>query len=154
VYITPSNATEINHKQQSWNGVNLMSRVAVMMSRNSVDAEMSSHFGKTEWVMATDTESKDLVFLKNEGMNGKSVIELLASQKCSDAIFTEIGEGALGHLKAANIRGWVASQALSGLQALAMFENRQLQPASSPAGEHSGHGCCCAKSADSATCCG
>ena len=85
-----------------------MSRVAVMMSENHVKAQMSSHFGKAEWVMAADTESHTLAFLKNDVANGKSVVDLVASQGCTDAIFNGIGNGALAHLKATNVRGWVA----------------------------------------------
>jgi predicted Fe-Mo cluster-binding NifX family protein len=36
------------------------------------------------------------------------VVEILARHGCSDAVFTEIGPGALGHLRAAGIRGWLA----------------------------------------------
>src|ERR1035441_10174793 len=102
-----------------------MSRVAVMMSENHVKAQMSSHFGKAEWVMASDTESHTFVFLKNEAANGKSVAELVASQGCTDAIFNGIGNGALAHLKATNVRGWVAPPNISGQQALERFEQLQ-----------------------------
>ena len=132
-----------------------MSRVAVMMSENHVKAQMSSHFGKAEWVMAADTESHTLAFLKNEVANGKSVVDLVASQGCTDAIFNGIGNGALAHLKATNVRGWVAPPNISGQQALEMFEHLRLQPAASASEGHSGKGCCCAKQAGSeaASCC-
>ena len=132
-----------------------MSRVAVMMSENHVKAQMSSHFGKAEWVMAADTESHTLAFLKNEVANGKSVVDLVASQGCTDAIFNGIGNGALAHLKATNVRGWVAPPNISGQQALEMFEHLRPQPAASASEGHSGKGCCCAKQAGSeaASCC-
>jgi len=116
---------------------------------------MSSHFGKAEWVMAADTESHTLAFLKNEVANGKSVVDLVASQGCTDAIFNGIGNGALAHLKATNVRGWVAPPNISGQQALEMFEHLRLQPAASASEGHSGKGCCCAKQAGSeaASCC-
>jgi predicted Fe-Mo cluster-binding NifX family protein len=132
-----------------------MSRVAVMMSENHVKAQMSSHFGKAEWVMAADTESHTLAFLKNDVANGKSVVDLVASQGCTDAIFNGIGNGALAHLKATNVRGWVAPPNISGQQALEMLEHLRLQPAASASEGHSGKGCCCAKQAGSeaASCC-
>ena len=120
-----------------------MSKVAVMMSENSLEGQMSSHFCKAEWVMIANTDSESHVFLKNEGVQGKSVAELVASLECTDAIFSEIGNGALGHLKAANIGGWMAPRHITGLQALVMFQNRQLQPAAATEG-HAGRGCCCA----------
>ena len=132
-----------------------MSRVAVMMSENHVKAPMSSHFGKAEWVMAADTESHTFVFLKNEAANGKSVAELVASQGCTDAVFNDIGSGALARLRETNIRGWMAPRNISGQQALEMFEHLRLQPAASASEGHGGKGCCCTKQSGSeaASCC-
>ncbi len=132
-----------------------MSRVAVMMSENHVKSPMSSHFGKAEWVMAADTESHTFVFLKNEAANGKSVAELVASQGCTDAVFNDIGSGALARLRETNIRGWMAPRNISGQQALEMFEHLRLQPAASASEGHGGKGCCCAKQSGSeaASCC-
>ena len=127
-----------------------MSRVAVMMSENNVKAQMSSHFGKAEWVMAADTVNHTFVFLKNEAANGKSVVDLVASQNCTDAIFNEIGSGALSHLTATNVRGWVAPAHISGGQALDMFAHLRLHAAAST----SGHVCCGSNHSESAsTCC-
>lgn len=133
-----------------------MSKVAVMMSENNVKAQMSAHFGKTEWVMVADTECHAFDFLKNEAAGGKSVVELVASQKCSDAIFSEIGNGALTHLKSAGIRGWMAPANISGQQALEMFEHLRLQAADTASERPAGHGCCCAKQAgaEATSCCG
>ncbi len=118
-----------------------MSKVAVMMSENSLEGQMSSHFGKAEWVLVANTDSDAHVFFKNDGAQGKSVVELVASQECTDAIFSEIGNGALGHLKAANIGGWVAPRHITGLQALKMYQNQQLPPATAT-DAHAGKGCC------------
>ena len=128
-----------------------MSKVAVMMSENQVKAQMSPHFGKAEWVMVADTESHTLAFLKKEASNGKSVVEMIAGQNCTDAIFSEIGNGALGHLKAEGIRSWVAPANISGQQALEMFEHLRLQAAD----PSSAHACCGSKHAGSkaTTCC-
>ena len=129
-----------------------MSKVAVMMSENNVKAQMSPHFGKAEWVMVADTECHAFDFLKNEAAGGKSVVEIIAGQNCSDAIFSEIGNGALGHLKAEGIRGWVAPSNISGQQALEMFEHLRLQAADSS----SAHACCGSHHTGSkaTTCCG
>jgi predicted Fe-Mo cluster-binding NifX family protein len=129
-----------------------MSKVAVMMSENNVKAQMSEHFGKAEWVMVADTECHAFDFLKNEAAGGKSIVEMIAGQNCTDAIFSEIGNGALGHLKAENVRGWVAPANISGQQALEMFEHLRLQAADSS----SAHACCGSHHAGSkaTTCCG
>ena len=133
-----------------------MGKVAVMMSENQVNAQMSSHFGKAEWVMVADTECHAFDFLKNEAAGGKNVVEMIAGQNCSDAIFSEIGNGALGHLKAENICGWFAPANISGQQALEMFENLQLRAADTASERPAGHGCCCAKQAgvEATSCCG
>jgi predicted Fe-Mo cluster-binding NifX family protein len=133
-----------------------MSKVAVMMLENNVKAQMSAHFGKAEWVMVADTECHAIDFLKNEAANGRSVVEMVSSHNCTDAIFSEIGNGALGHLKAEGIRGWVAPSNISGQQALEMFEHLQLRAADTASGRPAGHGCCCAKQAGSeaTSCCG
>jgi predicted Fe-Mo cluster-binding NifX family protein len=133
-----------------------MSKVAVMMLENNVKAQMSAHFGKAEWVMVADTECHAFDFLKNEAANGRSVVEMVSSHNCTDAIFSEIGNGALGHLKAEGIRGWVAPANISGQQALEMFEHLQLRAADTASGRPAGHGCCCAKQAGSeaTSCCG
>ncbi len=126
-----------------------MSKVAVMLSGNCASAPMSSHFGKAEWIMAADTESHTLVFSENEAAKGKSVVELIVSQNCTDAIFSEIGDGALRHLQSANIHGWMAPASITGRQALEMFEHLRLHPAVSASEGHKDHGCCCAKKAGS-----
>lgn len=114
-----------------------MSKVAVMMSANRADAQLSAHFGRGEWIMIADMEARVFGFQKNEGGNGKAVVEFLTSQACSDVIFTEIGEGARQQLQARNIRAWIAPQSINGQQALQMFEHRQLQLSDTPA-EHGG----------------
>ena len=133
-----------------------MSKIAVMMLDNNVNAQMSAHFGKAEWVMVADTECNAFDFLKNEAAAGKSIVEMIAGQNCSDAIFSEIGNGALTHLKSTGIRGWMAPANISGQQALEMFEHLRLQAADTASGRPAGHGCCCAKQAgaEATSCCG
>jgi predicted Fe-Mo cluster-binding NifX family protein len=132
-----------------------MSKIGVMMQADHADEQMSSHFGKAEWILVVDTENRASAFVKNEALNGKSVVEIAIRQGCTDVIFTEIGIGALEHLRAANIRGWVAPERITGQQALQMFEQLALQPASASTKQGEVHGCCCAKREGSevVTCC-
>ena len=125
-----------------------MSKIGVMMSADSADGQMSSHFGKAEWIMIADTENRGVEFVKNDGMNGKSAAEIMIRQGCTDAIFTEIGNGAFGHLKAANIRGWVAPEHITGMQAYQMFEQLKLRNVDIATKQGGGHGCCCSSPAD------
>jgi len=126
-----------------------MSKIGVMMSADRADEQMSAHFGKAEWIMVAGTENQAPEFVKNEGMNGKSAVEIAIRSGFTDMIFTEIGNGAYGHLHAANIRGWVAPEHITGEQALQMFAQSKLQPANAATKQGGGHGCCCS-SADGA----
>ncbi len=132
-----------------------MSKIGVMMSANRADEHMSSHFGKAEWIMVTNPDNSAVEFVKNEGLNGRSAVEIALRQGLTDVIFTEIGGGAFGHLQTAGIRGWVAPEHISGQQALMMFRQSQLEPASASTKPGEGHGCCCASRTGSGTaaCC-
>lgn len=132
-----------------------MNRIGVMMSADSADGQMSSHFGKAEWIMVADTENRIPEFVKNEALNGKNAVEIAIHQGCTDVIFTEIGDGAFGHLIAAGIRGWVAPEHITGQQALQMFGQAALQPANASTKQGRSHGCCCTRreASEVAACC-
>jgi predicted Fe-Mo cluster-binding NifX family protein len=135
-----------------------MGKVGVMMSENRADAQMSSHFGKAEWIMVADTDNSVPTFVKNEALNGKCAAENVISQGCTDVILADIGDGALGHLQAAHIRAWAAPEPVVGDEALRMFREGQLPPvpAARAATRHGeGHGCCCANRAvsEAPSCC-
>lgn len=128
------------------------------MSAERAEGQMSGHFGKAEWILFADTENRNLEFVKNDGLNGKSAVERLIHQGCTDVILTDIGDGALGHLQAAQIRAWAAPGPVTGDEALRMFREGQLTPvptarAATRGGR--GHGCCCAKhdGSEAAACC-
>lgn len=126
-----------------------MSKVAVMISQDRIDAPISGHFGKAQWAMVADTSCHAVAFLRNDGSNGSSAAQLIAETGCTDVIFTSIGNGALSHLQAASIRGWVAPPEITGKQALEMFEHLRLQPAATATEGHAGGGCCCSHSTKS-----
>lgn len=129
-----------------------MSKIGVMMSANRADGQMSSHFGKAEWIMVAETGNPALAFVKNQELNGKCAAEIVTSQGFTDMILADIGDGALGHLQAAHIQAWAAPMPLTGDEALRMFSEGKLSPvpparAATRHGE--GHGCCGAKHAGS-----
>jgi len=132
-----------------------MAKIGVMMSADRADEEMSSHFGKAEWIMVADTEKSVLAFVKNEGLNGRSAVEIAIREGCTDVIVSEIGNGAFGNLKAARIRSWVAPEHITGKQALKMFEQSALQPANGSTKQGDGLGCCCAprSGSEASSCC-
>jgi len=123
-----------------------MSRIGVMMSTDRADGQMSSHFGKAEWIMATDSENGFPEFVKNEALNGRSAVEAVIRQGCTDVILTEIGDGALGHLQTAHIRAWAVPNPVAGKEALRMFAKGQLSAVSdarTATNQGARHGCCC-----------
>jgi predicted Fe-Mo cluster-binding NifX family protein len=138
-----------------------MSKIGVMMSADRADAQMSSHFGKAEWIMVTNTDNPVPAFIKNVGQKGKSAVEIVLSQGCTDVILADIGDGALGHLQAAHIRAWAVPTLVAGDKALDMFRNGQLPAVPSArsamregaGGRHSG--CCCSNrgGAETSSCC-
>jgi len=132
-----------------------MSKIGVMMSAESTDGQMSSHFGKAEWIMVTNADNAVPMFVKNDGLNGKSAVEIAIRLGCTDMIFSEIGNGAFGHLQAAGIRGWVAPEQISGQQALNMFAQSQLHAVEAATKQGGGMGCCCRSEAGagSHSCC-
>ena len=132
-----------------------MAKIGVMMSADHADGQMSSHFGKAEWIMVAETGNQTLAFVKNEGLNGRSAVEIAIREGCTDVIFSGIGNGAFGHLKAARIRGWVVPEHITGKQALKMFEQSALQPANGSTKLGGGLGCCCAarSGSEASSCC-
>lgn len=123
-----------------------MAKVGLMMSVDKADGRMSAHFGKAQWIMIADSENKVPRFVKNEVLNGRGTVDIVVQHGCTDVVLVDIGDGALGHLRAANICVWVAPGPVSGNEALRMFTEGQLAPLSavSVATERGGHhGRCC-----------
>ncbi len=118
-----------------------MFKLAFMTLLNRANTSLSPHFGKAKWVMIRDRETGAAQFVQNTGLNGQAVVAILASNGCSDAVFTEIGPGALAHLQAANIRGWFAPANLPVAEIAEMFARGTLKPATAPSEGHGGHGC-------------
>jgi predicted Fe-Mo cluster-binding NifX family protein len=104
--------------------------------------------------MVVNTDCRTYDFIKSDAAGGKSVVELLSSQNCPDAIFSEIGSGALGHLKSVGIRGWMAPVDISGQQALEMFEHLRIKAAEMATEKSAGHSCCKQAGAAATSCCG
>ena len=136
-----------------------MSKIGVMMSADRADGQMSSHFGKAEWIMVSGAENAVPVFVKNEGLNGRCAAEIVIGQGCTDVILADIGDGALGHVQAAGIRVWASPERVAGDDALRMFRQEQLSPvpaARTETGHGARHGSCCGGHgvSEASSCCG
>jgi predicted Fe-Mo cluster-binding NifX family protein len=83
-----------------------MSKIGLTVLLNRGDSTLSPHFGKAKWVAIRDLDSGAISFEQNQGLNGRTVVDVLIRNGCTDAIFSEIGPGALRHLHEAGIQGW------------------------------------------------
>ena len=85
-----------------------MSKIALMTLLNREDSSLSPHFGKAKWILVRDTEQGSAKFIQNHGLNGRTVVEALLREGCTDVICSEIGQGAVENLRRAQIHGWLA----------------------------------------------
>ncbi len=117
-----------------------MSNIAFMTLLNRENTTLSPHFGKAKWVMIQEPGAAPR-FVQNAGLNGQAVVDILVANACTAVVFTEIGPGALHHLRTHNIRGWFAPANLSATEAAAMFVRGALKPALAPSKGHGSHAC-------------
>ena len=135
-----------------------MAKIGVMMSADRADEEMSSHFGKAEWIMVADTESGTCEFVKNEALNGKGAVEISDPHRLHR-------RDSLGHRRrrlgafagGAHPRLGCASS-IAGNEALRMLKEGQLfsvPPARAAARQGMHTGCCCSSTdgSEPAACC-
>ena len=114
-----------------------MSKVGLMTASEREDSLLSGHFGKTPWVMIRSDDSSVPTVELNEPLRGHAVIEILQRHGCTDAVFTQIGAGALRHLQEAGIRGWIAPPDTPVAEVLQRFRSGDLPPATAKGGhEH------------------
>ena len=118
-----------------------MSRIALMTLLNREDSALSPHFGKAKWILIRDTEQGTSHFVQNRGLNGKSVVEQLLREGCSDVITSEIGQGAIGNLQRANIRGWLGPADVPAPRIVEMLTGGSLQPAHATEAHENHSGC-------------
>lgn len=130
-----------------------MSKVGIMMDTDRSDGRLSAHFGKAEWMMLADPEEKSLEFVRNEGGGGHGAVETAIRHGCGHLVFTHIGEGALRLLGSANIHGWMAPARTTGLEALRLFAESQLRPATAADAHPPTHSCCHGGAHSGAGCC-
>jgi predicted Fe-Mo cluster-binding NifX family protein len=82
-----------------------MSKLAMMVSRDSLDAPLARTFGKAKWLLLWQGEN-GAVFRRNETLSGGSVAGAVAASGCRDVIAAHLGEKACAHLSALGIRVW------------------------------------------------
>ncbi|MGB7556768.1 MAG: NifB/NifX family molybdenum-iron cluster-binding protein [Candidatus Korobacteraceae bacterium] len=118
-----------------------MGKIALITLLKREDSKLSPHFGKAKWAMITDLDGGVATFVQNTGLNGRAVVDILAANGCTDVVFSGIGAGALRHLQAANIRGWIAGGDVTVPDLLDSFRRGELLRAHAPSEGLEGHGC-------------
>jgi predicted Fe-Mo cluster-binding NifX family protein len=82
-----------------------MNSLAMMVSRDSLDAHLARTFGKAKWLLLWDGTTGG-VFRRNETLSGGSVAGAIAASGCRDVIAAHFGEKACAHLSALGVRLW------------------------------------------------
>ena len=112
-----------------------MKKVAFTTLLKRDDSALSPQFGMAKWIMIRDNEVGQVTFEQNTALNGRAVVDIMVKHGCTDAVFTQIGAGALRHLQQAGIRGWTGEAGVPVSQLLERLGRGELSPAQT----HSAH---------------
>lgn len=111
-----------------------MSRIAFLTCQHRPGSRLSPHFGTARWVMILDSATQSTTFVRNTGLNGRAVLDILTRKHCEDVVFSEIGPGAFHKLKAAKIGGWRADGTKGVPALIEQFFRGELRLARKPTG--------------------
>ncbi len=121
-----------------------MSKVGMTLLRPDWQSPLSPHFGMAGWLLIYDAKNDQKNFERNRLLMGKGVVEVFFQHRCTDAIFSNIGPGALEILRAAGIRAWYGPADVPASQLIGRLRQGELEPANeSRSQDHnctSGHG--------------
>ena len=106
-----------------------MSKVGMTLLRPDWQSPLSPHFGLATWLLIYDTETDQKNFERNRLLMGKGVVDVFAQHRCTDAIFSNIGPGALEILRAAGIRGWYGAADVPASELISRLKQGELEPA-------------------------
>ena len=79
--------------------------IGMTLSRDHLDAPLAEHFGKAKWLLVMDYPHR-WEFVRNQGLDGRSVAEAFAARGCTDVIVRHLGPGAYSHVTAAGMKVW------------------------------------------------
>jgi predicted Fe-Mo cluster-binding NifX family protein len=113
-----------------------MSKVGLTVVRPDVESPLSSQFGLAGWVLICDTEGEERVFERNRLLYGMGVVDILERHRCTDAIFSNIGQGAFEALKAAKIRGWCGPEDVPAAQLVERLKRGELKKGGESSRDH------------------
>ncbi len=81
------------------------------VARMDLDAPLAKHFGKAKWLAIL--EPGRCRFVRNEWLDGRTVVAELASHGCTDVVARHMGCGAYAHVAASGMRAWQGDDAVT-----------------------------------------
>jgi predicted Fe-Mo cluster-binding NifX family protein len=108
-----------------------MSKLAMMVSRNHLDAPLAGNFGKAKWLLLCDSVA-DVEFRRNEELRGGGVASAIAAAGCRDVVAAHLGDKSFAHLSALGIRVWVGPRDTPVRDVIATWERGELRPWDAP----------------------
>jgi predicted Fe-Mo cluster-binding NifX family protein len=90
---------------------------------------LSRHFGMAGWLLIYDAKTDQKKFARNRLLMGRGVVDVFLQHRCTDAIFSQIGPGALEILRAAGIHGWYGPADVPASQLIDRLKQGELEPA-------------------------
>jgi len=118
---------------------NAMKKVGLTLLRPDWQSPLSPHFGIAAWMLIYDTRTIQKTFERNRLLMGRGVVDVFTQHHCTDAVFSNIGPGALEILRAAGIRAWYGPPDVPASQLIDRLKQGGLEPANE-ARSH-GHDC-------------
>jgi predicted Fe-Mo cluster-binding NifX family protein len=106
-----------------------MRTVGMTLLRPDLQSPLSPHFGLATWLLIYDTQTEQKTFERNRLLMGKGVVDIFVQHRCTDAVFSNIGPGALEILRAAGIRAWYGPPDVPASQLIDRLEHGELEPA-------------------------
>jgi predicted Fe-Mo cluster-binding NifX family protein len=106
-----------------------MTKVGMTLLRSDWQSSLSPHFGMAGWLLIYDANTGRRTFERNRQLFGKGVVDMFVQHRCTDAVFSNIGPGALEILRAAGIRAWYGSPDVPASQLIDRLEQGELEPA-------------------------
>ncbi|MFA6730150.1 MAG: NifB/NifX family molybdenum-iron cluster-binding protein [Eubacteriales bacterium] len=107
-------------------------KIALPVSKNSLDAAVASSFGRTEWFMLYDTKTEKAEFLSNSASSLQGGAGIKASQSLVDGgvdivISPRFGENARDVLAGAGIKAFKSAEG-GALENIKLFLSGSLTP--------------------------
>lgn len=91
-----------------------------------------------KWILIRDDDNGQITFEQNTALNGRAVVAIMVRHGCTDAVFTQIGPGAFGHLQQAGIRAWTGPADIPVPRLLERLSRGELARAQAPEATRTG----------------